>query len=407
MKVIYVHQYFKTPGEGGAIRSFHLAKGLVEAGIEVEMVTAHNRGHYEVHLVEGIKVHYLPISYEPSYGMLRRIWAFRRFVSAAKKLIAKLPRPDLFYITSTPLTVGQIGLWVKKTLAIPYIFEVRDLWPEAPIQIGMVKNPLLKKMLYRLEKSIYEQALRIVALSPGIKNYIVAKVPDAQVELIPNIADTRFFSPSPKDIRTLQRLGLTDCFTLSYTGALGKVNALQHFLFLAKAAMEEEKNWQFVLMGQGAKEVELRQLAAKLQLKNLTLMPFGNKSQVRDVLSVTDMVYISFDDQPVLQSNSPNKFFDALAAGKAIVINHQGWIASLVKEHQLGIYHAKDDHPSALQALSRYADHPEWLQAAQNRSRKLGEQYFSKGKAIHLLLHTLDPKRYKLDPNERADNLIV
>src|SRR5690606_26942979 len=112
--------------------------------------------------------------------------------------------------TSTPLTVGQIGLWAKKTLAIPCMFAVRDLWPEAPIQIGMVKNPLLKKMLYRLEKSIYEQALRIVVLSPGIKNYIVAKVPDAQVELIPSLAVTRFYSPSTKDIRTSLSVGLTD-----------------------------------------------------------------------------------------------------------------------------------------------------------------------------------------------------
>src|SRR5690606_37389238 len=162
------------------------------------------------------------------------IGSFLRFVSQAKKLIGKLPRPDLFYITSTPLTVGSIGLWAKKTLAVPYIFEVRDLWPEAPIQVGVVRNKWVKKALYQWEDKIYQQALQIVALSPGIRNYIVKKNPIAKTVLIPNFSDTGFFSPTKKDSRTFNQWGLKEKFTLAYTGALGTVNALHNFLYLAK-----------------------------------------------------------------------------------------------------------------------------------------------------------------------------
>lgn len=398
MRLIYIHQYFKTPEEGGAIRSYHLAKGLVDAGIEVEMITAHNKNYYDFRKVDGIKVHYLPVAYQHTFGTIKRIWSFLRFVSQAKKLIRKLPRPELFYITSTPLTVGWIGLWAKEKLAVPYIFEVRDLWPEAPVQVGVIRNNQLKKALYHLEEKIYHHALQIVALSPGIKNYIVRKKPMAKPVLIPNFSDTVFFSPAKKEASALNHWGLIEKFTLTYTGALGTVNALHNFLFLAKEAQNQEKDWQFVLMGQGAKGNELDKLAQDMQLANVRFFSFGNKEKVRKLLSLTDMAYISFDNLPVLSTNSPNKFFDALAAGKAIVTNHKGWVANLVKEHQLGCYHHPEDHKNAIQKIAAFADDPALLQSAQKRARALAENHFSKERAVQILLHTLDPDRFKIDP---------
>ena len=398
MRVIYVHQYFQTPEEGGAIRSYHLATGLVDAGIEVEMITAHGRDYYDFRKVDGIKVHYLPVAYQHTFGTFERIWSFLRFVSQAKKLIRRLPRPDLLYITSTPLTVGSIGLWAKRTLAIPYIFEVRDLWPEAPIQVGVIRNKWVKQALYRWEEKIYRQALQIVALSPGIRNYIIKKMPTAQPVLIPNFSDTTFYSPAKKNDSTLRKWGLADKFTLAYTGALGKVNALDLFLYLAKAAKDQGKDWQFVIMGQGAREKELKQLAKDLQLANVNFFPFGNKERVRELLSLTDMAYISFDNLPVLRTNSPNKFFDALAAGKAIVTNHKGWVTNLVKEHQLGCCHHPEDHKKAVQKIADFADHPSSLQAAQKRARAMAENHFSKERAVQILLNTIDPERFRIDP---------
>ena len=119
MKIIYLHQYFRKPAQGGAVRSYHLAKGLVEAGIEVELITAHSGKTYDQRWIDGIKVHYLPVDYDQKFGFVRRILAFLRFVSLSKNLLKKLSRPDLLYITSTPLTTGLIGLWAKKRLALP------------------------------------------------------------------------------------------------------------------------------------------------------------------------------------------------------------------------------------------------------------------------------------------------
>ena len=398
MRVIYVHQYFTTPEEGGAVRSYHLAKGMVEAGVDVEMVTAHSRDKYDLKLVDGILVHYLPVSYHNSYGFLRRIFAFFRFVFLAKKLIRKLSRPDLFYITSTPLTTGFIGLWAKNKLDLPFIFEVRDLWPEAPIQMGWVRNKIIQRILYAQEKQIYRHALKIVALSPGIKQDVQSKCPDIDVFLIPNFADIHFFTPFRKQPTNHAK----SRFTIAYTGTFGEANALHHMLNLAKEAREQSMDWRFVLMGKGGKEKELKTLCLKLGLQNVEFLPYGNKEAVRDLLAVTDVVYISFAHFPVLRFNSPNKFFEAIAMGKAVIVNYKGWIYDLVKHHELGFFHHPAENADIIYTLEQLSSHPSTLKQLQKNSRSLAELCFSKEKAVKSLLFVLDPVRFEQEAMDGA-----
>ena len=396
MKIIYIHQYFVTPNEGGAVRSYYLAKGMVEAGIEVDMITAHNEDYYDLKIIDGIKVHYLPVAYDNSFGFLKRGRSFMSFVSQAKKLIPKLPRPELLYISSTPLTTGIIGLWAKRKYALPFIFEVRDLWPEAPIQMGAVSNPLLKGMLYKLEERIYKNALKIVALSPGIKNYIEKKTAKEKVFLIPNFADTSFFHPIKKTN--------PGKFTISYAGAIGQVNALEEFLELAQQAKQQGRDWQFVMMGKGASLPTLMKEADDMGLDNLKFEPFGSKEKVREVLQNSDMVYISFAHLPVLKTNSPNKFFDALAMGKPLIVNHKGWVQELIHTHQLGIYYNAKQADASWKKLCDFVDNSQKLIDAGKRARDLGDNYFSSEMAVKRVLHVLDPQKH---PYKISDGVYI
>jgi len=369
-----------------------LAKGMVETGMEVDMITAHNEDYYDLKIIDGIRVHYLPVPYDNTFGFIKRGSSFLKFVSQGKNLIQKLPRPDLFYISSTPLTTGLLGLWAKRKYAVPYIFEVRDLWPEAPIQMGAVSNPFLKKILYRLEEKLYKNALKIVALSPGIKNYIEEKTLKEKVFLIPNFADVEFFTPSkkPKEGK----------FTISYAGAIGKVNALEEFIELALLAQQKARDWQFIMMGKGASLPDLVQKASALGLKNILFEPFGNKEKVKQVLQKSDMVYISFAHLPVLKTNSPNKFFDALAMGKPLIVNHKGWVQELIHSHRLGIYYNAKHPGTSWQKLSEFVDNSKNLIEAGQRARQLGENYFSSDMAVKRVLHVIDPKNHQLKIND-------
>jgi glycosyltransferase involved in cell wall biosynthesis len=393
MRIIYIHQYFLTPEEGGATRSYYLAKGMVDAGIEVEMITSHNKNYYDLKIIAGIKVHYLPVAYDQHFGFFKRVLAFGNFVRQTKVWLKKLPRPDLFYITSTPLTTGLIGIWAKKRFGIPFIFEVRDLWPEAPIQVGAIKNPILKNILYQQEARIYRHALKIVALSPGIASSIVKKCPQAPTFIIPNFADVEYLKLPEKQPKLLQQYNLKDELTVIYAGAIGKVNAVDELLILADLARQQDKPYQFVLLGKGAKKDYILSKAAKMKLENFHYFPFGNKQQVRELLSVADISLVSFIQLPVLATNSPNKFFDALAAGKAVLVNHTGWIADLVEKHNIGAVYNSEHPLSALETLNKLATSPSDLQKMKANAYQLGKEHFSKEMAVQKLLRVLDPAK--------------
>ncbi|UCS94389.1 glycosyltransferase family 4 protein [Echinicola marina] len=409
MRIIYIHQYFVTPEEGGAVRSYHLAKGLVETGVEVEMITAHSSGEYDFKMVEGIKVHYLPVAYDNTFGFAKRSVAFFSFVRLAKQLLKKLNRPDLLYITSTPLTTGLIGLWAKRRLALPYIFEVRDLWPEAPVQVGAVKNPVLKKALYKLEKRIYQHALKIVALSPGIRNYIENIVPAGDISLIPNFSDVKFFKPSfQKDEEYLKELDWKkEALSFAYTGAIGDVNAVGELLDFAEEAQLRNKNWQFAIMGKGKRLAALKIIAKEKKLNNLKFLPFGDKVAVRKLLSVTDVSFISFDHLPVLKTNSPNKFFDAIAMGNAIMVNHKGWVYNLVKRNKIGVVYDSQKMDLGIAKMEALDADRKRLKGMKHRASDLAVLHFSKEKALSRLLFTLDPKKYPLPTIDEVYMLIA
>lgn len=394
MRIIYIHQYFRTPSEGGAVRSYHLAKGMVDAGMEVEMITSGNQKEYDIRWIDGIKVHYLPVSYDQKFGFFKRIKAFFEFSVQAKKLLRKISRPDLLYITSTPLTTGWIGLWAKRKLAIPYIFEVRDLWPQAPVEVGAIKNKFAIQYLRKLEKRIYQNALSLVGLSPGIANHLRQVSPNSEVHLIPNFSDTQVFVPQKKNESLLKKFELESELTIAYTGALGQVNAVDELLELAQLAQQKGKSWQFLIMGKGKEEENLKRIAKKKCLKNLKFIPFGSKSQVNEILSLADFAWISFAHLPVLKTNSPNKFFDALAAGKAILVNHKGWVYQLTKKNGLGLSFLPGRLEESFSNLENLESDPVRLQQMKQNSRKLAEQFFAKEQAVARLLRVIDPKKF-------------
>ncbi len=390
MHILYVHQYFKTPEEGGAIRSYYLAKGMVDAGHTVTMLTAHAGAHYKKMFVDGIHVHYLPVAYHQRMNVLARLWAFIKFVLLVCRKASLFRKADLCYVTSTPLTVGAIGLYFQRKFNMPFHFEVRDLWPEAPIQMGVIKNRLTQRLLYRLEKHIYERATSLVALSPGIAQHIRQVVPHQEVNLIPNMSDCGFFSKAERNEYHERQFDVKGKFVVTYFGAMGRVNQLSYFVDAARACQQQRLHEvQFLMVGEGSELAAIRDYAQRLNLRNIRFIPYQNKYGLLSVLNVTDAAYVSFADFPVLQTNSPNKFFDALAAGKLCITNTPGWIADLVEEHQCGFYAPAHQPEQFVAQLSLFVNDRSLLETYQANARRLGEQQFERGQQVEKLLYSL------------------
>lgn len=389
MKILYIHQYFRTPEEGGAIRSYYLARGLVENGIDVELITAHNEPVEVTKNIEGITVHYLPVYYANEQKFHQRVYAFFKFMRLARKKARNISNIDLVYATSTPLTIGISALKIKKDLNIPYYFEVRDLWPEAPVQMGVIKNRLLKNYLRRLEKEVYQNASKIVALSPGIKEQIAKEDPTKPISIIPNMSDVDFFVPEQKNPKLEEAFKVKGKFVVSYFGTIGLANHLEYQLAAANESLKAGQPVQFFIIGMGAQLERLKYLVKHFGLTNVEFLPFQNKHNLKRILNVTDAAYVSFARKPIMETNSPNKFFDALAAGKIIITNTGGWVKDIVVEEQCGFYYDPDEPKSFVGQLDPYLHNNELLAKVQTNSRKVAENKFAKTAQVEKLMELI------------------
>jgi len=367
-----IHQYYKTPEDGGAIRSYHLANYFNKLGHEVSVITAFNEKYYQEKKIENVTVHYLPVYYTNHLSFLSRIHAFLRFYWQAKKLMKRLPQPDLNYVISTPLTTGFLALFGLNRQKTHYIFEVGDLWPEAPIQLGVIRNPLLKRATRSLEKKIYNKAKHIVALSTDIER-IINQTTNTPTTCVTNIADTEYFKPV-KNGNIKEKLGYKDKFVVGYIGTVGLANHLE-FLLDAADACKAEPDIQFVIMGGGAQYDMIRQNAINRKLGNIDFYAEGDKDEARNMLYASDAVYVSFANAPVLGSGSPNKFFDGLAAGKLITINFEGWIKHCVERNECGFSYNPHNPENFFEKLRPYVDDNNLLENAQHHSLHVAQNY--------------------------------
>jgi glycosyltransferase involved in cell wall biosynthesis len=347
-KILYLHQYFKFPYDSGGTRSYDLARSFVGEGFDVEIVSSTTNERYKDRKgwftveEDGLKVHYIYIDYSNSSSRIQRIKAFLKFVYHSSKKTLKLDK-DLLLATSTPLTIGipaMINKWIKKT---PYIFEVRDVWPEAVIAIGAIRNKFLQKLLISLEKKIYKNAAAVVPLSTDMKKSIVGRYPrfaDKVGDVIENIAEVnRFQEQIDPGLSILDNHGIpSGRFSILYAGTFGRVNGLKYVVSLAEATSKLNDRIIYILIGNGAEKEEITRLLESKQLLNKTvyLLPPVPKSKLPQLYHEVSMGSSFVIPVKELWANSANKFFDTLAAGKPVLINYGGWQKAVITEENAG-----------------------------------------------------------------------
>jgi glycosyltransferase involved in cell wall biosynthesis len=229
-----------------------------------------------------------------------------------------------------------------------------------------------------MERSIYRSADSIVALSPAIKAAIQKKVPEKSIHLIPNMADCEFFRPQDKRQDLEEKFQVSGKFVVSYIGALGIANGLDFYLECARAAQKANLPLHFLLCGEGAMRESLLELTGQLNLQNLSFVDFVNRDGVNEVMNVTDAVFICYKPIPILETGSPNKFFDGLAAGKLIITNFGGWIRQEIEENRCGVFVDPQKPDDFVNKLTPFLSNRLQLLEFQVASRGLAERKYSR-----------------------------
>jgi len=352
VKVLYIHQYFNTPEDGGGTRSYEFAKKLVKLGHKVTMITSSNEANNIKKIIEGINVVYLKVSYSNHMSFKRRLLSFILFGIKAILVGIKIKNCDLVFATSTPLTIAIPGILLSFIKRIPMVFEVRDLWPEVPIQMGVIKNKLLIKILRCFERFTYKYSKHIIVLSPGMeKGVIDAGIEKDKVTMIPNFCNIDFFKPGESNKELLRELGGIDEPIISYAGAISYANNVELIIDTAEKLQKKGQKVLFVIAGDGSLKQELENKSKKLGLKNVLFLGKINKYEVLILYRKSLATLVLFKKLPVLTTNSPNKFFDAISTGKPVITNMNGWVGSLIEKYNIGFSIDPDDANSLMKAV--------------------------------------------------------
>lgn len=384
MHILYFHQFFTTREGTGGTRSYEFARQLVAAGHEVTMVTA-GGGQPRPTVVEGIRIveargGYTDYVRATGFGRGRRIAAFAGFAGGAALAGVRARRPDVVLATSPPLTMALPGIAAARRHRAPLVFEVRDLWPEAPIQMGALGNPLARRLARGLERAVYREAAHVIALSPGMRDGIVtAGTPPERVTLIPNASDLDLFSPTldPGDLR--ERLGLGTKFVCSYFGTMGEANDLTQAIEAAALLQARgESDVSFVLQGDGKRRGELERQVRERGLENVRMLEAGDKHSVARLAAASNACMTLFKNVPILATNSPNKLFDTFAAGRPALVNMDGWQRRLVEENRAGVYVPAGDAQALADEVLRLRDYPRLVEELGRNARALAEREFDR-----------------------------
>lgn len=392
MHLLYFHQHFSTRQGSTGTRSYEFCRRLIANGHTVTMVCGSygggatglsgpyvngvRRGE-----VDGISVIEFHLPYSNADRFLRRTWIFLKYMFRASRLALSCEY-DILFATSTPLTVAVPGILAKIFRGKSFIFEVRDLWPELPRAMGVIRNPAVLWSMNVLEGLAYRCADACIGLAPGIVEGIRKKSREKIIRMIPNASDLdldlgpeNFPTELEKKLRSLD--GKFKCL---FAGAHGIANGLDAVLDAAAELRRRGRDdIAFIFIGDGMRKASLVARARAARLDNCIFWDPIPKRLLRQLQERVEVGLMILANVPAFYNGtSPNKFFDYIASGLPVLINYPGWLAEFVEREGCGLVVTPENPPAFADAVEQLADRSDERKAMGIRARRLAERQFNR-----------------------------
>lgn len=381
MHIAVFLQYYHTPDCPTGARPFALVERLARDH-QVSVITTRTGQerrltHHFPWSPAGVDLRMLDVPYRNAMNTPQRVRAYVSYAARAFATGLQLPAPDVIIGSSTPLTAALTAAAVAQLRGVPWIFEVRDLWPAFPIQMGAVSNPLLTTSLRALERALYHSAAHVVALSPDMHTHIQRVAPSAQTTTIPygterNLVD-QITDCQPR--RLQEQYGLPSTGIVLYAGSFGRANAIPTLIQTAQY-LQDHAAICFVFAGHGYYEPLIRKAARALP--NVRLLPPQPRLRSLALFRHADVSITSFIDRPVLGTNSPAKLYDSLAVGTPVIVTNPGWMQHLVEHDGCGWYVPPEDPQALARTIATLFEHSGALQAAGASAAAVARARFSR-----------------------------
>jgi len=395
MHILLIHQAFAAVNEPGGTRHHELARYLVQRGHRVTIIASsvsYITGAVPPKLSdekdEGITIIRAYVYQAHHKSFVHRVFAFVSFMASSFIMGLRVKDVDLIWGTSPPIFQGITAWALSRLKGIPFLFEVRDLWPAFAISVGVLKNGILIRASEWLERFLYRGADRVMVNSPGYVEH-VRDLGAKQVELLPNGADAGMFDPAQKGASFRKSHSLNDKFVVLYAGAHGMSNDLGVVLDAAKI-VENDSKIQIVLLGDGKEKPNLQAQAVEMGLKNLSFISSVPKTEMADALAATDACIAILKPIEMYKTTYPNKVFDYMAAGRPVMLAIDGVIREVVEAAECGIFAEPGDAAVLADAIKTLAVDPARSQKMGLAGRRYIEEHFDRAALAEQLTSVLE-----------------
>ena len=391
MHILLIHQACPSGQEAGGTRHYELARYLVQQDHRVTIITStatymtgqvipSARGRWMVReQLDGIEVWRTWTCAVLRRSFLARVLSFLSFMVSSFVGALRVRGVDILWGTMPPIFQAVTAYLVARLKRVPFVFEVRDLWPDFAIETGVLRNPLLIWASRRLERFLYHHADHLIVNSPGfIPHLRCCGVPEEKIDLVPNGVEVSMFNPADTGETTRQELGLEDKFIALYAGAHGLANDLGTILLAAKR-LESHPDIVFVLVGDGKERPNLIRRAEELGLSNVRFILAQPKVRIPAFLAAADVCIAILKAIPMFATTYPNKVFDYMAAGRPTVLAIDGVIREVIEAADGGTFVRPGDPKALAEVVLAYHRNPSLRHRHGRNARRYVQTYFDRG----------------------------
>ncbi len=401
MNILFLTDNFPPETNAPATRTYEHARNWVAAGHRVTVLAnvpnfptgkvfpGYRNKLWQREAMDGIRVVRVWTYVTANEGFLRRSLDYFSFGVTGVIGGLFLRAPDVIVATSPQIFTalgGCILAWIKRR---PFVFELRDLWPDSIVAVEAMREGPLLRMLRRLEYWLYHRAAKIVSVTHAFKRILVANgIPQEKIAVIRNGVDLKAFVPGPKPVELARRLGLGGKFVAAYVGTIGMAHGLGALLSAAER-LRDRRDLAFVLVGTGAERTRLEEDAKRRGLGNVIFVGPVDKEEVKQYWRLCDVALVLLKDAPIFRHVIPSKIFEAMGTGRPIILGVSGESQELLKEAGAGIAISPENPQALAEAVTKLMDNPALCRDMGAAGRKFVERKFDRERLALEMLKVL------------------
>jgi colanic acid biosynthesis glycosyl transferase WcaI len=414
VNILYVSQYFPPEMGAPAARAAELAHHWSQAGHRVSVLTGfpnhptgvvppewrarlkHLTYHERVGRTDVFRTWLWPLPNRKSHERMRNYASF--CLSAALRGMT-LPRPDVIIATSPQLLVGVSGWWLAFSRQIPFVFEVRDLWPESLTAVGVSgEDSLLHHALAKIARFLYDHSDRIVVVSPAFKDRLIAdwRVPAEKISVVENGVEADTFRPDmPLAENLRQQLGLERKFVASYIGTMGNAHGLETLLAAAAALQHQNPDVVFLLVGEGAEKARIHAAAQSRGLTNVRFLDQQPREKIPAFISASDACLVLLKKTDVFKTVIPTKMLEFMSCARPVILGVDGQARQIVEQARAGLAIEPENAAALAAAISRLQADPNLARTMGQNGRKYILENFSRARTAEKYIAVLSATQKK------------